>query len=183
MTDLSSNEALDKFIAEMWRKNYSSNQIASAVSVEGRPMTRNAVIGRIYRMQMKGVLDKKKTVQVLRNVSIDLRHVGDKLDAPLKKVKRQFIPDRLIKADMISARKSKHTELRLVNPDTGEGVTIDKLSPGGCRWVMDFKRNGLAVFCNDPEHKRSFCEAHYKICYQPVPPKKLKSVGWVKVRF
>jgi hypothetical protein len=135
-------------------------------------------------MQQRGVLEKKRPMVYLKQISpskgLPTPKVTPKTSFNVDSIiaKKKFIPDRVIKSDMIDAKKSKHHESRLVNPDTGEGVTIDLLE--GCKWVMDFQRNGMPVYCNDPIHHRSFCEAHYHICYQPAPPKKIKmkSLGY-----
>lgn len=152
MIDLKENEEPDATIASLWNKDYSSGQIAMELANKGYRLSRNAVVGRVFRMQKKGILNNKKPT--IDKTSLVMKYIGKK-----------FIPDRIVKSEMITAKKSRHGELRLINRDSGEGATIEKLSPCGCRWVMDFKRDGMAVFCNSTIHKRNFCEAHFNICY------------------
>lgn len=168
MTGQGKNEELDALIASWWSQNYSSGNIVVLLREKGYYLTRNTVIGKVYRMQAKGILSKKshmKTLRVLSNTVLELKNEPPKI----KPTKKQFIPDRTVKADMIAAKKSRHTELRLINPDTGEGVSIFELTENSCKWVMDFKRDGLPVYCGNEVHARNFCQQHFHICYFMTP--------------
>lgn len=172
----SKNPVLDDIIAKLWRQNYSSGMIASKLREDGYPVTRNAVIGRVYRMQNQGILDRKRNSVVIRmHTTVDVEPKNKEPVEKLAATKKQFIPDRLIKSEMIVARQSKYTELSTV--DTGEGVSIIDVGYSECRWVMNFKRDGLAVCCGKEIHKNHFCEAHYNLCYY-TPAKKIKSFGF-----
>lgn len=174
MTDPESPNEIMSTIVTMWRQHYSAGQITSVLREKGHALTRNAVIGRVHRMQKMGVLDKRNVSALMRPKLV--KFVPREEDK-LKPTRKQFIPDRKVKAEMITARKLKHEEPRLKNVDTGVGVSIMELPTHGCRWVMDYRRNDLPVFCGKPEHKRSMCEAHYSICYYTLP-KKFKPYGF-----
>jgi hypothetical protein len=69
MTDLSDKTQLDRLISDRWRQGESAGQISAHLYNLGLRMTRNSVIGRIYRMQQRGVLEKKRPMVYLKQIS------------------------------------------------------------------------------------------------------------------
>lgn len=49
-------------------------------------------------------------------------------------------------------------------------VGLLDLKPGCCRYVVGEHESKGAIFCAEPTFKRSYCSAHFELCYRPVEP-------------
>lgn len=162
------NQKIDDIIAGLWKKELTATQISAELRYAGYILTRCAVIGRAHRMQGKGILVKRKDAvprkpkAIASDTTVEL--------GVLTPTRKRFIPDRVIRPEMISAKQSRHFEARLLNKDTGEGVSFMKVKDSQCKWIMDYKRDGLSVCCGHDVMDRSLCEKHYRMSY--VKPEK-----------
>ena len=65
----------------------------------------------------------------------------------------------------LEPNKPKATKIKnkisLAMPPNTKGITIFKLKNTSCRYMI-----GNHKYCGHKDYKRSYCEYHYKICYQ-----------------
>lgn len=45
---------------------------------------------------------------------------------------------------------------------------IMQLTPTACRYIVSEDPHRGALYCGDPQHYRSYCAAHARLCYTPV---------------
>jgi GcrA cell cycle regulator len=45
---------------------------------------------------------------------------------------------------------------------------ILQLTPTACRYIVSEDPHRGALYCGDPQHYRSYCAAHARLCYTPV---------------
>lgn len=141
-------------IINLWELGYSGTQIAQELGT-----TRNAVMGKIYRLRKKAQMiyghDKMKNRAVLE------------VEMPQTKPKKAKVPKMPPKQKGArNAWQPKPDPSRVVKPT--HGVTFWDLSFGGCRYPLEGERLNDMIFCNAPATRGSFCHEHYAICFVPV---------------
>lgn len=138
---------MNETIIKMWNEGKSGLEIGEFLGV-----TRNVVIGRITRLREKGVV---------------LRQSDKSADAKKAIKQRTEIREKRTRIGWV-----KQVEHIPFNP-SGTGVKIMDLEPGCCKYVVGNDSEQSALFCAEPIKDRSYCDAHYRLCY--IPPKTLIS--------
>lgn len=134
----------DKII-KMWNEGKTSGDIAFELEI-----TRNSVMGAIYRAQKSGLAMRKDQSTAVRNKSKSKKKVIKK-DEPIKK----NVLGKRIGPAVVDLPK---TEIK------NAPKTLMQLEPHDCRWVI---RDGY--FCAAPSKSslQPWCEEHFKIVYVP----------------
>ena len=147
-------------LRRMWRSGMSARQIAEALNARhGLTLTRNAVIGKLWRMGLRHEA-RQGTVRRHRRRVVSAtrrrRHRPVRRQAPVK-MQAAPTPERKRTAPApTSARR---------------GITdIMQLKPGMCRWV-DGDR-GAWVWCGAPTDGGSWCEYHRAIVFRKAKEEK-----------
>ncbi len=134
-------------LRRMWRSGMSARQIAEALNERhGLTLTRNAVIGKLWRM--------------------GLRHEA-RQDTQRRR-RRRAVPTTRRQRHQPAPRPAPAPERKQSAPapvPTRRGVTdIMRLKPGMCRWV-DGDRSAW-VWCGAPTDGGSWCEEHRAIVFR-----------------
>ena len=136
MTD-TNLETIDKQIVALWKKGFSGSHIGKSIGV-----TRNTVMGRVYRMRKAGI-------------NLDSR-TKDPFE-PRKKNYRKPYP----------APKPEPPPM-----DRTKGVSFWDVRPGDCKYVLNDGPASTYIFCGVPADMGSYCKEHYNLCYVPPQPKR-----------
>src|SRR3981189_2177586 len=145
-------------LTSMWESGKTSTEISCRLRSEGYSITRNAVIGKAFRMNIKqpprGNSPKARQSQPRKLIVIPATHPA----AP------RFFPK--------SAKKTKlptHIATRTLDPDN-PGIQIVELTNETCHAIVkDGNRYNLATYCGNPVEEgpnKSFCPAHAAIYYR-----------------
>ncbi len=185
MADLQlSKEDRDATILRLWAEGKTSGQIAMQLCI-----TRNIAMGIVHRARIKGMsVDPKghhdkyafgghKGLERARKLAKTPKPVGPgsgrSVDAPPSVAPLAAGPVKLfpsVKAD------------NTVKASKRNGVPIYRLRVNGCKFPVGVNAKGEHVFCNDPSHKRDYCQAHYEVCFVPPTRENTRRVmqTWVK---
>lgn len=119
-------------IVKLWNGGMSGSEIATNVN-----MTRNAVLGLIYRMRRDGFEFERPSTALSAN-----------------NVRKRKKPSRKLQIGINLSAAS-------------EGLNILDLSLFKCRYIISESTGFDAVYCGKKTHKEAYCEQHYKLCYTP----------------
>lgn len=142
-------EVKDK-IYDMWQKDMPSSAIAAELEI-----TRNSVIGVIYRFRKNGKATRGR-IKARKPVKIFIKPKKEKKEKVkgVKKVKPQIV--------------------QKIEPDQGpfigicdQNVTLEGLNFYSCRFIVNEGFYDEALYCGRKIHKESYCNHHYSICYHP----------------
>lgn len=149
-------------IIKLWEEGYSGTQIGIELG-----MTRNAVMGKIYRLRKLAQLEYGHTKMASRAVI--------EVDDPVKKIEEKPKNAKIPK-------KASRPKLRPVvwtpKPDPStvkipeRGVTFFSLRPGRCRYPLEGDSLATYVFCGAPATNKSYCKEHHQLCYIPPSQKR-----------
>lgn len=135
----------DKLLIKLWSTGKTSNQIATVLK-----KSRGAIMGRIHRLRIEGVDLKARP-------------------RPPRK-KRIYVPKPKPKPKVLELAAVARPMPQPVSPfitapetDYGEPCDILSLRFFSCRYIVSEKPT---LYCNQMVHKHSYCEAHFKLCYQ-----------------
>ena len=131
---------IDQEIVKLWKKGYSGSQISKVVGI-----TRNAVMGRVFRMRKAGVDVDSRTIEAVQKY---------------EEVKKSYRKPRIAPPEKVA--KSELTY----------GVPFRRLVSGACRYVVNDGSAANYIFCGLPADKGAYCSDHYKLCYVPVERKR-----------
>jgi len=159
MTPLLSDKFTDKLVA-MWRAGATGTEIAKALGT-----TRNAVIGKIFRLRNRGV-DLSRAVTAAPPKPLK----PPKPEKPAKKEKpaapKAVWPPPLSaeeKAALIAERKAQVARER-----RARGIKFADLGARDCRYIINAGRPADYLFCGDiREPGKPYCKEHAELCYRP----------------
>ena len=145
----------DQEILQLWEKGLTGAQIAKKTY-----NTRNAIMGKLHRWRVAGIIGYKSTKTREAAIKEQVRIANRK--RALGKGKPRHVVKR---------------ELPLINfldnlpppPPLTEPVKFIGLTSQSCRYVIN---SGVAkdfLFCNHPKKLNSaYCEEHHALCYVPM---------------
>lgn len=143
---------IQKKIHALWEKGFPASEVANQVGI-----TRNAVMGHLFRMRQAGVKMRQKT--------------------PSTKTKKAVPPPKLKKAVGIKKMPRRlpapiKPTLEEINPPplipNGSPVPMMKLARYSCRYVVSGVDAKSFLFCNAKvQDGSSYCPHHHAICYVP----------------
>lgn len=151
--DVQSLNTKDAQLVGLWNIGKSASEIAAELHV-----TRNAVIGKIWRLRNKGVnieAHKKPNTKSVNTKSQREKKSVPLLDLIFKKQKEEKIKSVI-----------KHREPLVAH---SLNISFKDLRGNSCRYVMNDGLPENFIFCGAPKARGPYCEAHAAICY--VPPK------------
>lgn len=139
---------------QMWQDGKSATEIGLHFGV-----TKNVIIGKIYRMRQKGVVmerkaDKKK-VEVHRERLVPLPKI-EKID------RRETNRPQSVKVIQFPL-KLVHSVDVPTSPKVG--ILLECLTVDSCRYILSDHHFGQAVYCGDDKKRGAYCEDHAKLCY------------------
>ncbi len=136
-------------IVAMWNDGHSSGSIGRALGI-----TRNAAIGVVHRMQVKGYATRKG----LPFVSV--RKVNPKLHPAI-----EIAQPKPAKVKPAKTKPPKEEPEVILDPAPVPLVLCDN---NGCRFAVKWDRHtSRHLFCNKSSvPNKSFCETHYSVVYE-----------------
>lgn len=149
-----SNDRIEQ-LKSLWQEGLSASEVARALG----NVTRNAVLGKLYRL---GLLSGSAAARPSRPRSSI---------PPIR-------PARLAKTALVTA---------MPEPDAftfqdGSFATVATVNDRMCRWPIGDPKAGDFHFCGHaPKVGSCYCEAHAQRAHQPGPPKRRPSVHRVAV--
>jgi len=145
-----SNQLSDenKIILELWEAGQSATEIGKQFNI-----TRNSVIGRVYRARQSGVeMARYKSIKTVPK------------PPPAKKGSKRYI---------IMKAKEKHKTLPVPLPQPTPSkdkkikpVSFPDLESWSCRYIVNEDKTN-PFFCGAPKEIRSYCKVHADLCYIP----------------
>lgn len=151
----------DALLTELWAKGLSATQIMAMMP---RPMTRNAVIGRISRLQLPGRTTKVRArssasnlpLRPTRRQSVLKTGQGKALTPPATKLLQTLA------AEMRAAIEAPKSQIEIT---VSLGVALLDLPPNGCRWpVNQAPRGEEHLFCGELRLEgKSYCRKHHAL--------------------
>jgi len=150
---------------EQLRKLWSEGLSASQIAAELGGVTRNAVIGKVHRLQLSGRVKaaapaaqrNRKTVAAARPV--------------VRPAARTIVTQRgnlaVVQTIEVEEPVVYRAAEEVVVP-ISRRISIMDLREGTCRWPMGDPLNADFVFCGgDCEVGKPYCSAHSQVAYQP----------------
>jgi hypothetical protein len=130
------DDATIKKLIEMWNEKYTSSQIGAELKI-----TRSAVMGMVYRLKQRGLIDP-------------LSHKPVPKPKPEPKEKKIIIRKKRTAPVFIKPKPVKHMPL-----------TLMQLRTNSCRYVVNEGHASQFLFCGKPQEKGSYCMEHAQLCY------------------
>jgi hypothetical protein len=132
-------------ILKHWEQGKAASQIATELGI-----TRNAVMGHLYRMRQAGVKMRHKP----NTTPPKSRPIGQK-----KLVRKAPVPIKPTIAEILAQQDQTAT---------GKPVPLMQLKSQSCRYVVSGAAAKDLLFCNEPKWGgSSYCHKHHYICYVP----------------
>lgn len=156
----------DKIVA-LWNENKTGTEIAEALG-----LTRNAVLGMIFRLRTKGMINvRQKDQDAVRKDPDKLYRRKVKGAKKPKQPKKPKVERRGAPKPFPVLRGGEKTDLpQPVTPQ--KAVQLDGLRLGSCRYIVSGS-GPSAFYCGDPKERGSYCAGHAAICY--IDPKAYRS--------
>ncbi|MGE3769870.1 MAG: GcrA family cell cycle regulator [Bdellovibrionales bacterium] len=163
-------------LKKLWAQGYSASQIAKELG----NTTRNAVIGKIHRLNLVARQSPKTTPPLLSSASTfkqkPLAGIGAKL--PPSKPSEYMAPSVAFASITPAAAAYDQAEF---NPSSsyGTGTKLEAHNPfkntrSQCQWPVGDPRSPGFHFCGGPiQEGFSYCGEHARMAYQPVQKKRI----------
>jgi len=141
-------------ILQLWKQGWTSGDIAKQLS-----LTRNAVMGKLYRFRQAGVIDYK--TKKSRDTALI---VMAKTKTRNQQIAKGAELDTLEPEMPLLYFMESTCELK--SPEERKSVGIFGLNFDSCRYSISGGSSKDYLFCNQPQRRgSSYCESHHKICY------------------
>jgi GcrA cell cycle regulator len=165
-----------ELLKKLWSDGLSASQIAGRL---GMGVTRNAVIGKVHRLNLAGRATQPRTSvprapRETRIPGIVRTHEPSMPTAGSAALKA--IPRSETQARPLALPEPK--PLRLVDLPKDGRITILHLSDKTCRWPIGDPGTEEFCFCgHGPRDGSPYCEYHARIAYQPAQERRMRRAG------
>jgi len=134
-------EDIDQKILKLWMDGKIGSEIAAKLK-----LTRNSVMGRLYRMRNKGLIEYKDPV-------VAAKASASRAENRVPRAKKPY--------------RSPYEQPQLPFPVKPrlDGVSLMELTSSSCRYVLNDGAPSQFRFCGAPKKTGSYCEDHHKVCY------------------
>lgn len=159
-----SNDTTAKLIA-LWRSGATGTEIAKALKT-----TRNAVIGKIFRLRSNGVDLSRATIPATPKPPRP-----PKAEKPAKKVfkpprPKEAWPPPLTDKEQEALIAEKRAQME--RERRARGVKFDDLRPRDCRFILNAGHPSGYLFCGCTRSPgKPYCQEHAELCYRPSNPR------------
>jgi GcrA cell cycle regulator len=167
-------------LKKLWTDGLSASQIAARL---GMGVTRNAVIGKVHRLNLSGRQPAQRTAapRASRKVSREPSAPGSRPmgtpsmpTAGATALKSYAQPQHRPMAQPLPEPKP----LRLVDLPKDGRITILHLSDKTCKWPIGDPTHDDFCFCgHNPRDGSPYCEYHARIAYQPAQDRRMRRAG------
>jgi GcrA cell cycle regulator len=157
-------------LKQLWADGLSASQIATKL---GMGVTRNAVIGKVHRLNLSGRASTPRAAQP--------RKTERQPSAPGRSPSMPTAGATALKAFLQPAPRAmplpEPKPLRLVDSAKDGRITILHLSDKTCKWPIGDPMKEDFCFCgHGPREGSPYCEYHARMAYQP-PQSRLRRTG------
>jgi GcrA cell cycle regulator len=169
-----------ELLKKLWTEGLSASQIAGRL---GAGVTRNAVIGKVHRLNLSGRAQPQRSAQPRaprkqREPSLPGRAPNGMPSMPtagssaLKPMMRADVQPRPVALP-------EPKPMRIVNIDQGGRVTILHLSEKTCKWPIGDPGSEEFCFCgHGPRDGSPYCEYHARLAYQPLQDRRNRKMAF-----
>jgi len=140
-------------ILDMWKTGLTGSQIARNLGI-----TRNTVMGILGRCRASGKIDYRVGAERIIAVRAKIADANRKRESVIG----EFLHIAVAGGDLPS------------NGPTS-GITLMKLKPSSCRYIIGRNADDEALFCGEQRTASSYCKTHHKLCYTHVAKLKEKN--------
>ena len=157
-----------ELLKKLWTEGLSASQIAGRL---GCGVTRNAVIGKVHRLNLSGRAPQPRTAVARPRKIREPSHPGAQHGHPVHAEFRQQRAQGLARPEPIARQLTipEPKPLRLVDLPKDGRVTILHLSDKTCKWPIGDPGTEEFCFCgHGPRDGSPYCEYHARIAYQPL---------------
>jgi hypothetical protein len=133
-------------ILEMWKTGLTGGQIARNLGI-----TRNTVMGILGRCRVAGKIDYRMGAERIIAVRAKIADANRKRASVIG----EFLHTAIIGGDLPSNQQTS-------------GITLMKLKPSSCRYIIGKNADDEALFCGEQRTASSYCKTHHKLCYTHV---------------
>lgn len=174
-----------ELLKKLWTEGLSASQIAGRL---GAGVTRNAVIGKVHRLNLSGRAQPQRTAQPRaprkqREPSLpgaSRTHVSGGAMPSMPTAGTSALKP-MMRAE-VQARPLALPEpkpMRLVDLNEGGRVTILHLSDKTCKWPIGDPGSEEFCFCgHGPREGSPYCEYHARLAYQPVQDRRNRKMAF-----
>ena len=163
-----------ELLKKLWTEGLSASQIAGRL---GAGVTRNAVIGKVHRLNLSGRVQQQRTAQPRtprkqREPSLAPRAGGSGgggMPSMPTAGNTALKPMMRAETHVRPASLPEPQPLRLVDLPKDGRVTILHLSDKTCKWPIGDPGSEEFCFCgHGPRDGSPYCEYHARLAYQPL---------------
>ena len=126
-------------IIELWQQNKTGSEIGEELGI-----TRNSVIGAVYRMRRQG--------HILSS------HEENKINVNRKEKKAQ---------EKQKVLKEKQQRMLDAKKPSKENIPMSDLKYYSCRYIVEEGNYETTKYCGKRADRCSYCAEHYRLCYYP----------------
>lgn len=128
-------------ILKLWIDGKQGSEIAVRLRI-----TRNSVMGYLYRLRKKGLIEYKDPVVI-------------------NKINRGEAKPRMPRSKRPYRSPYEQIQLPFLETPRAGGISLMELKMDSCRYIINDGRPENFRFCGKPKFSKSYCEDHHKICY------------------
>ncbi len=169
-----------ELLKKLWTEGLSASQIAGRL---GNGVTRNAVIGKVHRLNLSGRVQQQRVAQPRqprkqREPSLAPRAGGSMPSMPTAG-SSALKPMMRAETHIRPAAIPEPQPLRLVDLSKDGRVTILHLSDKTCKWPIGDPGSEEFCFCgHGPREGSPYCEYHARLAYQPMQDRRNRKVNF-----
>jgi len=169
-----------ELLKRLWTEGLSASQIAGRL---GNGVTRNAVIGKVHRLNLSGRVQQQRVAQPRaprkqREPSLAPRAGGSMPSMPTAG-SSALKPMMRAETHVRPAAIPEPQPLRLVDLPKDGRVTILHLSDKTCKWPIGDPGSEEFCFCgHGPREGSPYCEYHARLAYQPMQDRRNRKVNF-----
>jgi GcrA cell cycle regulator len=160
-------------LKKLWADGLSASQIAARL---GMGVTRNAVIGKVHRLNLAGRATQPRTAapRAPREGRPNRPHAPSMPTAGANALKPMLRAEPMSRPLPLPEPKP----MRLVDLSKDGRITILHLSDKTCRWPIGDPGTEEFCFCgHGPRESSPYCEYHARIAYQPAQERRMRRAG------
>jgi hypothetical protein len=145
---------VDQRILQLWKQGWTSGDIAGQLN-----LTRNAVMGKLYRFRQAGVIDYK--TKKARDAAITvMARTKNRNKQIAEGAELDTIEPEMPLLDWVEATYEPP------KPKERKPAALFDLSYDSCRYSVSGDSAKDFLFCNKPQRQSSpYCDEHHAICY------------------
>ena len=163
-------------LKQLWADGLSASQIAARL---GMGVTRNAVIGKVHRLNLAGRATPQRAAQprTPRKASREPSAPGARAPSMPTAGATALKPFAQVNAAPRAMTLPEPKPLRLVDSARDGRVTILHLTEKTCKWPIGDPMRDDFCFCgHGPRDGSPYCEYHARMAYQP-PQSRIRRAG------